>query len=138
MKAINITLLTFTILPTALAFCCGITWGGCLDGNTYGTPCCATGPCNLFCCACSGCCRGPGCSKPPKGLMELDEHDDTANAFILADKNGNGYITLDQYLDYMNVTGKPDIWTNWFYKWVTLLLSIILSGQYSWITWIGL
>ena len=99
------------LLPFASAACCdGAIDYKCGDG-TPATPCCGYGQCNVFCCACKGGCRHLKRDVP----IELtDRSDATTTAFMEADIEGTGSITLDRYLEYMAVEGDSEIWVKWF------------------------
>ncbi|KAF1847617.1 uncharacterized protein K460DRAFT_279871 [Cucurbitaria berberidis CBS 394.84] len=103
------------IIPLATAVCCqGPTTGSCGDG-TNGTPCCAHGKCNIFCCNCDGGCRGRSMKRDlPLGLAERS--DSIKTSFMEADTEGAGSITVDRYLEYMGVTGDNEVWVKWFEK----------------------
>lgn len=93
MKIVLIVSLATQALPAVLAFCCGSEGDGHLHycgDYTAPTPCCATGSCNIFCCACEGVCRGSS-----KLLLKRNPGE---VSFSLADSAGNGNLTLDREL----------------------------------------
>ncbi|KAK8873519.1 Protein Diedel [Apiospora arundinis] len=115
MKYIAALTIAASAIVAANAFCCGSDDNCmCADGSD-GTPCCATGSCNIFCCNCDGNCRG---SK--RGLAaDLFARNPIEEAFALVDTEGNGNITLPQYLTYMQVpadSSTVDTWQTWFEK----------------------
>ena len=99
------------LLPLATAACCNASQGGGCADRTGGTPCCGYGKCNIFCCACKGGCRH---SKRDVPLELEDRSDATTTAFMEADTEGAGSITLDRYLKYMAVEGDSEVWVKWF------------------------
>jgi hypothetical protein len=120
MKSLTLIMGTMSLLPLVIAECCRISYntGRCKD-NTGGTPCCGYGKCDLFCCKCIDGCRTSGIS-PFRGLSKRS--DSTEGAFIEADTDGTGNLTLDQYLEYMSVGEDTDIWVKWFKTYVIYFL----------------
>ena len=101
------------LLPLATAACCnGDDDVRCADG-TRSTPCCGYGKCNIFCCACKGGCRHRK-RDLPEAFDLADRSDATTTAFMEADTEGTGSITLDRYLEYMAVKGDSEVWVKWF------------------------
>ena len=101
MKAYIFIGLAVNAFPAISATCCpGVLTGGFgpypgfpeCDDKTMGTPCCATGGCNIFCCNCDGHCRRAN----NRSLASADERDPDVEAFALADTAGNGNLTLDR------------------------------------------
>ena len=119
MKFFAAAAVLFSTITAVNSFCCGNPLGGreCGDG-TQGTPCCATGRCNAFCCACSGRCRDN--FKRGLGLADPFTSADVESAFAMADTAGEGRISLPQYLSYMNVdtadAKKSQMWQDYFVK----------------------
>ncbi|KAK8055103.1 hypothetical protein PG993_000330 [Apiospora rasikravindrae] len=116
MKYITALVVAATAISAAHAFCCDSNSKGfCKDGSE-GTPCCATESCNIFCCNCDGSCRSSKRSfaADPFASKPVEE------AFALADAEGNGKITLPQYLAFMRVPKEDDevkaVWAAWFNK----------------------
>ena len=74
--------------------------GRCPDG-TRCTPfinCCATGPCNIFCCSCEGECREPPFlqSVLPQAKIAADNLDVAIERFGLFDTDKNGAIEIHE------------------------------------------
>jgi len=113
MKFILALAATLSMVPTVLGACCDLATT-CGDG-TRGTPCCATGKCNIFCCACKGHCRKKRWDEVPDALLSKREFEDT---FAAADVGGKGYMSLADYLNYMGATAdkEPKMWVDWFLR----------------------
>ena len=82
--------------------CCGgcPLSGQCPD-HTSCTPilnCCATRPCNIFCCACQGVCRSPSLlqSVLPLAKIEADNLNVAIERFNLFDTDKNGAIDIHE------------------------------------------
>merc|ERR1711951_66512 len=99
----------FNSPDSANAICCGrgnSNWM-CGDG-TQGTPCCATGGCNIFCCNCAGRCRTGSFMEvmtgevPTQGLEELAK-------FGAIDVNGDKKIDFAEALAFVGGIGDGEL-----------------------------
>ncbi|KAI6081919.1 hypothetical protein F4821DRAFT_264480 [Hypoxylon rubiginosum] len=113
-----LTVLSFfgAALPLVLAECCNSPRTGNCAGGHEPTPCCGKGSCNLFCCACKNGCWTAKIKNRYNLVPDLFERD-ADSAFAMADKSNNGTVSLEDYLEYMNVgQGDEQIWVTWFQK----------------------
>lgn len=82
------------LADTAAADCCSSNGGICGDCS-QGTPCCATGSCNIFCCNCDGTCRsGPCDACPPAATAETSRI--TRARFDAIDKDDDQSISWQE------------------------------------------
>ncbi|OAG05137.1 uncharacterized protein CC84DRAFT_1206622 [Paraphaeosphaeria sporulosa] len=125
MRFIAVAAVLGSMLPLTLAYCCGGDGSGiCGDGTTQGAGCCGYGPCNIFCCNCDpsgGTCRGGRGNKRMSELPAAFKRDvdaGTEATFNEIDKSGSGSFSLQEYLEWMNVSADNsqvhEHWVSWF------------------------
>ncbi|KZS90642.1 hypothetical protein SISNIDRAFT_468415 [Sistotremastrum niveocremeum HHB9708] len=85
---------------------------------TEATPCCGYGKCNIFCCNCDGGCRGfkgklTDQMHPHVGGAvdaDFDDTDKCTRMFHATDANGDGQLTLIEYLVHAYENPKSNAW----------------------------
>jgi len=100
--------------PPRVAECCNTVDGYCRD-YTRGTPCCAYGDCNVFCCNCDGGCRKHQCDTKKSGLAvsqwPMSVAETSLGNFSAVDRNGDGDISLAEWTTFAEetiVTSDPE------------------------------
>ena len=110
LKIVAILMAVASYASVANGQCCGgcPASGWCPDG-TRSTPfihCCATGPCNIFCCNCQGECREPSfigdiIDPDLPAISEAQNLDIAVERFHRFDKDKNGAIDIGELRHYM-------------------------------------
>lgn len=104
-----------SLLPSVLAVCCREKCNSRCSDGTGATPCCAHGGCNIFCCNCDGGCRTGNFNCRRESVFEQAVNTDSVSvAFVEADKDGAGNLSMANYLEYMGVDEGNQMWVEWF------------------------
>ena len=102
LKVVVVLVAIASYVSVANGKCCGgcPLSGRCSDGTrcTALFNCCGTGPCNIFCCSCSGVCRSPSLlqSVLPLAKIEADSLDVAIERFGRFDIDKNGAIDIHE------------------------------------------